>query len=100
MFVADGALARRRDGAEERFVRAAYVARTTDLPTTPPQLTADDWPQFRGAARDGVSRAEGLAETWPEGGPPVLWQIAVGPGYAAPSVVGDRAFLDVYEEAN
>jgi outer membrane protein assembly factor BamB len=30
----------------------------------------------------------------------VLWLVAVGPGYAAPSVVGDRAFLDDYDEAN
>ena len=34
------------------IVRATYVARTSDLPTAP-QLAADDWPQFRGAARDG-----------------------------------------------
>jgi outer membrane protein assembly factor BamB len=80
-------------------VAATFVGRTTDLPTRLP-LAADDWPQFRGALRDGISRGEQLADSWPEGGPPVLWQVAVGPGYAAPSVVGDRAFLDDYDEPN
>jgi outer membrane protein assembly factor BamB len=77
---------------------ATIVARTANLPTAAP-LAADDWPQFRGAARDGVSRAQGLADAWPEEGPPVLWKVAVGPGYAAPSIVGDRAYLDDYDEA-
>jgi outer membrane protein assembly factor BamB len=81
------------------IAQATFVARTTDLPMPSP-LAPDDWPQFRGAVRDGVSRAEGLADVWPANGPPVLWQVGAGPGYAAPSVVGDRAFLDDYDEAN
>lgn len=72
-----------------------------DLPQ-PAQLTADDWPQFRGANRDGIVRGTTrLARSWPAEGPPVLWQTTVGQGYSAPSIVGDRVFLNDYnEEAN
>ena len=70
-----------------------------DLPT-PVALTADDWPQFRGAMRDGIVRgATSLARSWPEEGPPVLWKASVGQGYSAPSIVGDRVYLNDYDES-
>ncbi|MCP4663065.1 MAG: hypothetical protein GY856_47345, partial [bacterium] len=28
---------------------------------------AEDWPQFRGSNRDGISTAKGLMRQWPEG---------------------------------
>ena len=52
-----------------------------------------------GAARDGISRARGLASGWPDGGPPVLWRIDVGQGYAAPSVVDGRVYFNDYDES-
>ncbi|MCO6047331.1 PQQ-like beta-propeller repeat protein [Aeoliella sp. ICT_H6.2] len=58
-----------------------------------------DWPQFRGALRDGIARGgTRLARTWPAEGPKVLWETQVGQGYSAPSVVGDRVFLNDYNE--
>ena len=33
-----------------------------------------EWPQWRGAKRDGISAAKGLLKTWPEGGPEVVWR--------------------------
>jgi outer membrane protein assembly factor BamB len=55
---------------------------------------ADDWPQWRGPARDGHSRESGLLQEWPQEGPKLLWQVDhVGSGYAAPSVVGERLYL-------
>lgn len=55
---------------------------------------AADWPQWRGASRDGVSSERGLAETWPEGGPPVAWQVdTLGEGYGAVAVVGRAVFV-------
>ena len=56
-----------------------------------------DWPQFRGAARDGRSAVRGLARSWPEGGPKVLWRKPIGPGFAGVAVVGDRAFTAAAE---
>lgn len=34
------------------------------------------WPHLRGPACDGVSAENGLADTWPEGGPPLLFLAA------------------------
>ena len=57
---------------------------------------ADDWPQWRGANRDGVSTEQGLLKTWPQGGPERLWLTEVdGTGYGSPAVVGDRLYLAV-----
>jgi outer membrane protein assembly factor BamB len=47
---------------------------------------APDWPQWRGPNRDAVSPETGLLETWPEGGPKVLWRIPVGAGFSSVSV--------------
>lgn len=55
---------------------------------------AADWPQWRGPNRDGISSETGLLQSWPEGGPKLLWQAKdIGDGYSTPAVVGDRLFL-------
>src|SRR5262245_55966592 len=57
-------------------------------------IRAEDWPQFRGPQRDGVSRETGLRKTWPQDGPPLLWSYAeAGLGYSGPAVVGDRLYM-------
>jgi outer membrane protein assembly factor BamB len=54
---------------------------------------AEDWPQWQGPHRDGVSRETGLLQSWPEGGPPRVWlSHDVGLGYAGMSVVGDTLY--------
>jgi outer membrane protein assembly factor BamB len=65
----------------------------TLLALAAPGLRGDDWPQFRGPHRDGVSRETGLRKEWPKGGPPLLWTYAqAGVGYSGPAVVGDRLY--------
>ncbi len=55
---------------------------------------AADWPQWRGPNRDGVSKDTGLLAKWPQGGPALAWtNDALGLGYSAPAVVGDRVFV-------
>ncbi len=55
---------------------------------------ADDWPQYRGPNRDGVSRETGLLKNWPAGGPSLVWTSdKLGLGYSGPAVVGDRLFI-------
>jgi outer membrane protein assembly factor BamB len=57
-------------------------------------LCADDWPQWRGPDRNGLSQETGLLKEWPEGGPKVLWQLKeIGSGYSTPAVVGERLYL-------
>ncbi len=53
----------------------------------PLQAAADDWPQWRGPHRDGVSKETGLADEWAAGGPPLLWRAdGFGEGYGSVSV--------------
>lgn len=52
-----------------------------------------DWPEFRGAARDAVSRETGLLKSWPEGGPKLLWKLeGLGKGLSAVSIANGRLF--------
>src|SRR3954447_156680 len=56
-------------------------------------LRADDWPQFLGPNRDGVSAEKGLLASWPRVGPQVLWQKKVGEGYSGPVVADGKLIL-------
>jgi outer membrane protein assembly factor BamB len=51
-----------------------------------------DWPQWRGADRNSVSTEAGLADRWPDDGPPVLWRIKAGSGYSSVSVTGGKIY--------
>jgi outer membrane protein assembly factor BamB len=62
-------------------------------------VRAEDWPQFRGAARDNVSKEVGLLKKWPAGGPKVLWTVPVGQGYAGAAIVAGRVYHNDYDEA-
>ena len=54
---------------------------------------ANDWPQWRGPLRNGISAETGLLKQWPAGGPPLVWKATgLGEGYSSVSVVGDRVF--------
>jgi outer membrane protein assembly factor BamB len=52
-----------------------------------------DWPQWRGPARDARSAETGLLQSWPEGGPPLLWTAeGFGAGYSSVAVTAGRVF--------
>lgn len=54
---------------------------------------AEDWPQWRGPRRDGVSREAGWLAGWTEGGAPrIAWRTQVGKGHSAVSVQGASAY--------
>ena len=54
---------------------------------------AADWPQWRGAARDGKSAETGLLKQWPSEGPKLAWKATgLGSGYTNLAVVGDRLY--------
>lgn len=52
-----------------------------------------DWPQILGQGRNGKAVGERLLETWPAGGPNVLWRSRLGSGYAGPAVIGSRVLV-------
>jgi outer membrane protein assembly factor BamB len=54
---------------------------------------AEDWPQYRGPKRDGVSRETGLLKVWPKEGPKLLWTYRdAGAGFSPPSIVGNHFY--------
>ena len=55
-------------------------------------VNADDWPQFRGANQDGISKETGWTTKWSRRGPKMLWDAEIGQGSATVSVVGDRVY--------
>ena len=64
------------------------------LLSTALSVLADDWPQWRGPQRNGISRETGLLKEWPKEGPKLVWKIAeAGRGYSTPAVAGDRLYL-------
>jgi outer membrane protein assembly factor BamB len=53
----------------------------------------EDWPQFRGPNRDGISHETGLLKQWPEGGPKLLWEMAgLGVGFSDVAIVGGKLY--------
>jgi outer membrane protein assembly factor BamB len=66
-----------------RLLAAALLA-------VPLSVSADDWPQWRGPARDGVSKEKGLLKSWPKEGPALAWTFEeAGLGYSGYAVVGN-----------
>src|SRR5207248_2808262 len=65
-----------------RFLLALSLTLTLTL-----ALRADDWPQWRGPERTGVSKETGLLKTWPKDGPPKVWSVkGCGGGYSSVAV--------------
>jgi outer membrane protein assembly factor BamB len=78
-------------------LRAALgLAVLIHVPTALAQLAAPvgDWPQFRGANRDGKSTERGLLARWPEGGPKRLWSVpGVGLGFTHVAVADGLVYV-------
>ena len=56
-------------------------------------VSAADWPQWRGPKRDGHSPETGLLQEWPAGGPPRVWKTnGLGAGYSSVAVANGRIF--------
>lgn len=54
-------------------------------------VLADDWPQWRGPARNGISQEKGWLDQWPKQGPPVAWKANVGLGFSSVVVGSGKA---------
>ena len=53
-----------------------------------------DWPQWQGPNRTAISQEKGLLQSWPEGGPKLLWKATgLGKGYSTPTVAAGRIFI-------
>jgi outer membrane protein assembly factor BamB len=58
-----------------------------------------DWPRFRGADLDNISKdTTPLSEKWDTSGPSIIWSTTLGEGYAGPAVHNGRVYLLDYNE--
>ena len=61
-------------------IAGAILAPGVLLADDPP---AEAWRQWGGPNRNFIVEATGLAEKWPDGGPPILWSRPLGTGHSA-----------------
>jgi len=78
---------------------APTAAQNVTVPSPADERTAGqvlsssaDWPGWRGPRRDGISMETAWRSDWPDAGPVVLWEAAVGIGYSSVAVVGARLY--------
>jgi outer membrane protein assembly factor BamB len=53
---------------------------------------AEDWPQWRGPTRHGISQEKGWLDEFPEQGPPIAWKATVGLGFSSFVVGNGKAY--------
>jgi hypothetical protein len=76
-----------------RIVGALSVAFVVALSQPVSNQAPADWPQWRGANRDGKSSETGLLTQWPAGGPPLAWKAGgAGSGFSSMSVVAGKLY--------
>src|ERR1035437_1969931 len=54
---------------------------------------AQDWPQYLGPNRNGLSAQKGILRSWPQQGPKVLWTVDVGIGFGGPVIKNGKVYL-------
>lgn len=54
---------------------------------------ADDWPQWRGANRDGVWTEDNVVARFGKKRLDPAWKVTIGPGYSGPTVADGRVFV-------
>ena len=57
------------------------------------EVSAEDWPQWRGPRRDGISVETNMSAKWPLGGPKLVSKLTdLGFGYGSVSVIGGLVY--------
>lgn len=65
----------------------------------PAGAVTSDWQWFLGPTHDMKTTETKIAKTWPKDGPPLVWEMKRGTGYASPSVFGDK-LVYLHREGN
>ena len=73
-------------------MRLGWVLVVTLLAPVVSSVRADDWPQWRGPERNGISKESGWAFQWPDEGPKIAWKAKIGLGYSSFVVADGRAY--------
>jgi outer membrane protein assembly factor BamB len=72
--------------------RFALVSFILSLALLPASALADDWAEWRGPARNGVSLEKNLPVRWSPAGENLAWKVPFG-GRSAPIVLNERVYL-------
>ena len=59
---------------------------------SPSTAMGEDWPNWRGPARNGISTEKQWQHTWPADGPAILWKATVGVGFSSVTVADGRLY--------
>jgi hypothetical protein len=84
--------------AEDRFLlELTQVSSQPPREAAPPrpmpgEASGADWPEFRGALRDGAVRGVRFSADWKAHPPREIWRRRVGPGWSSVATVGDYGF--------
>lgn len=62
----------------------------------PSLVHADDWPQWMGPERSGEWQEDGVVQSIPKSGLPVVWRTPIAGGYAGPAVAGSHVYVTDY----
>lgn len=66
-----------------------------------PSAISETWSCFRGDNLDAIrSDCRPLARSWPEGGPPELWAVDLGEGYAGAAIRNGCVYVVDYDQEN
>ena len=76
-----------------RPFRPVALATILVLLAAVPPAAAEDWPQWRGAERDGVWRESEIVERFEGDEIAIRWRAPVSNGYSGPTVAEGRVFL-------
>lgn len=78
-----------------------YIVMVALMVISGKELKAQDWSQWRGPNRDGVSKETGLNLDWSKNKPPLLWVFRqAGAGYSTPTIVGTTLFCQGAMDGN
>jgi outer membrane protein assembly factor BamB len=69
------------------------LAKASGLTAAVVLLAGADWPQWMGPNRDDVWPETGIVDKFPEKGPPNVWRVKVGGGYAGPAVANGKVYV-------
>ena len=81
-----------------RYARASLATLLVSLLSSSAAFAGPDWPQYRGAHRDGSVEEALEIEPWPDSGPAVLWRQPISVGYSSISIDGDRIYTAFAED--
>jgi outer membrane protein assembly factor BamB len=54
---------------------------------------AQDWTQYQGNTRNGISTHQGILRSWPAEGPQIMWTAALGAGNGGPIARDGKVYL-------